>query len=649
MRAVMGWMVFLGLCPSCAFSAEAPVAKFNLPTSDGGRVLIPSSKPARFRVLCFLGAECPLAGLYGSRLQKLAEDFQNQGVEFLGINSNRQDSMDDVKTYVKQHALKFPIVKDYDNKVADYFQAQRTPEVIVQDAQGKIRYRGGIDNQYTPGIARTEATEHYLETALKELIAGQPVTLTKTEPAGCLIGKLPKTKTPTKLTYAREVSRILQKHCVECHRPGEIGPFSLTEYEEVLGWGEMILEVIEDNRMPPWHANPEHGQFANARHMPKSDQQTLREWVAGGMPFGDAKNLPKPFECIPDWQLPRKPDQILSMSNRPFTVKAQGVVDYQYFVIDPQFQEDKWITAAQVIPGNSRVVHHCIVFIRPPDTAKFRGGGFLTGYVPGQRAVLLPPGRARKVPAGSRLVFQMHYTPTGTEQTDLTKVGILFAQESEVTHEVFTLTALNKDFEIPPGHANFAVAGGLSRLPKTGAILAITPHMHYRGKSFRVLADRDDQTEVLLDVPRYDFNWQHIYELSKPLPLSSMDRLRFEARFDNSPNNPTNPDPARHVTWGDQTWEEMAIAFFEISMPRETPINRPTKRNTPAKSITDQDRKATEYVEKFFNRFDKNLDGEILKSELPLSQQRFGFRQFDRDGNGRIEREELQAYAKSRF
>jgi hypothetical protein len=220
--------------------------------------------------------------------------------------------------------------------------------------------------------------------------------------------------------------------------------------------------------------------------------------------------------------------------------------------------------------------------------------------------------------------------------------------DSDVTHEVSTLTVLNRDFEIPPRHANYPVSADFTRLPSNGEILAITPHMHYRGKSIRVLAERKNQTDVLLDVPQYDFNWQHIYELAKPLPLADIDKLRFTVHFDNSPGNPFNPDPTRHVTWGDQTWEEMAITFFEISLPRGAKTDLPRKRPSDSNVSPERQRKIDEFVDRYFERFDGNKDGVILKSELPTAQQRFGFHQFDQDDNGRLDRKEIQAHAAQR-
>ena len=207
--------------------------------------------------------------------------------------------------------------------------------------------------------------------------------------------------------------------------------------------------------------------------------------------------------------------------------------------------------------------------------------------------------------------------PTAPGKQDLTKIGLIFGERQDITHEVSTLTALNHDFEIPPGHPDYPVSAGISRLPAKGEILAITPHMHYRGKSFRVFAERGEETEILLDVPRYDFNWQHIYELAEPLPLKSITKLRFTARFDNSAANPFNPDPARHVTWGDQTWEEMAIGFFQIAVPRGTKVDRFHKPQTTPQDSPERRQKIQAFVDRFFKRFDANGDGVILKTELP--------------------------------
>ncbi|MDF1744919.1 MAG: redoxin domain-containing protein [Gimesia sp.] len=615
---------------------------FRLPTNDGGIVELTEKSQQNATVVCFLGAECPLARLYGPKLNAMMATYQSQGVRFVGVNSNQQDSLEDVQKYVKRYAIQFPIGKDYGNAVADQFQAVRTPEVFVLDQSLKIRYRGRIDNQYLPGISRAETTSHDLKNALDQVLSGEKVMVSSTKPNGCHIGRVKKTDVKTSLTFCKEVAAVLNRHCVECHRKGEIAPFGLTDYDEVRGWADTMLETIDDGRMPPWHASPLYGKYANSRFMSEQDKKILRDWVAGGMPFGDVKNMPKLPTFRDGWHLPQVPETVYEMRKKPFVVPKEGVVEYQYFVVDPEFKEDKWVTGAQVLPGNRSVVHHAIVFIRPPDGSQFRGIGWLTAYVPGQRIKMLPPGRGRRVPAGSKLVFQMHYTPTGSVQEDISKIGLLFGKEEEITHEVFTLIGIDQEFEIPPHTKDFPVTAKVRHIPPQAELLAIAPHMHLRGKSFRLFMKQKekDDSQILLDVPHYDFNWQHIYELSQPMKLDAIESLEFTVKFDNSNENPFNPDPNEYVTWGDQTWEEMAIAFFEIAEPRvkKKVKAKPGKNKTISKAERKQ--RVDKFVAEFKKRFDKNRDGQVELDEIPLAAQRFG-RIRDFNGDGLIQVDEL--------
>ena len=359
----------------------------------------------------------------------------------------------------------------------------------------------------------------------------------------------------------------MQKNCIECHRDGEIAPFCITQYDEVSAWAETIAEVVREERMPPWHANSEFGEFANARQMDDVEKQQLYAWAAAGAPEGDTANLPDPVSFTPGWRLPQAPDRVFGMSSTPFTVAAEDTVEYQYFVVDPGFKEDKWVSAAEVIPGNRAVVHHAIVFIRPPGEVRRNEMAWLTAYVPGQSTMMLPEGQGVLVPAGSKFVFQMHYTPIGTEQRDLTKVGLVYADPASIKERVLTMISMNRDFEIPPGDANFEARSWLNRVPEDATLLAIAPHMHLRGKSFRFVLHQGNEQQVLLDVPNYDFNWQHSYELATPLPLKQGMKIECIAHFDNSEDNPTNPDPTAAVRWGDQTWEEMVVAYFGVAVP----------------------------------------------------------------------------------
>jgi hypothetical protein len=230
----------------------------------------------------------------------------------------------------------------------------------------------------------------------------------------------------------------------------------------------------------------------------------------------------------------------------------------------------------------------------------------------------------------------MHYTPNGSAQSDLTRVGLVFADESEITHEVYSQIGLEQEFEIPPHTANYTVSASPRRLPEHGALLAVAPHMHLRGKSFRLISRHADAESVLLDVPRYDFNWQHVYEFAEPLPLESIGELEFFATFDNSQSNPVNPDPAQHVTWGDQTWEEMAVAFFEIAVPRQQIADAKPQPSATTVEAGRRSERAQQFTTQFFERFDSNTDGHIHRSELPLAMERFGFWDWDDNGDGSL-------------
>jgi peroxiredoxin len=608
----------------------------------------------KWKIVCFLGSECPLARLYGKRLSQLNEEFSAYGVRVIGINSNSQDSTDDVKRYIAEHDVSFPIIKDNDQALARQFGATRTPEVFVLDASGQVRYQGRIDDQYEPGIARAAPTRHDLRDAIDTLTKGRVLLVTRTQAVGCLITivdqprHFPENASP--MTFTRDIAPILNRHCVECHRPGEIGPFELTDYDEVVGWSEMMLEVIDQGRMPPWHADPKYGKFVGARHMPDEDRDTLAAWVAQGMPQGEAKDLPPKPKWVAGWQLSTPPDEEFSMRARPFVVPAEGTVEYQYFVVDPKWEEERWIRAAQVVPGNAAVVHHAIVFARAPDGSRSSGIGWLGGYVPGQRTMQLPPGHARRIPAGSKLVFQMHYTPNGRKTEDVTKVGVWFGEAEEITHEVTTRVALNHDFEIPPNIEDHAVELQMRGFARNSRLLSVTPHMHLRGKSFRLETRRDDQLETLLHVPKYDFNWQHWYYFESPLALDEVVALEMHVSFDNSKDNPANPNPEEFVTWGDQTWQEMAVAFFDVAHPRDQP--RVMVQHENQKEAQDEAARETlvaQEVERFLAKMDRDGDGVVQRDEVPDAFRIFGFRRMDDNRDGRLERSEIEAQATRRL
>lgn len=596
-------------------------------------------------VLAFLGTECPLAKLYSPRLEQLSQEYGPRGVAFMGINSNRQDSITAIAAHARIHGLTFPVLKDLGNKLADACGAERTPEVVLLDAGRRIVYRGRIDDQYGIGYARNEPTRHDLKLALDALLAGEKIEPAETESVGCLIGRMREPKENSAVTFSNQIARILQKHCVECHREGEIAPFELIDYEEVAGWGDMIAEVVEQGRMPPWHASPEYGHFANERRLSDDEKRLIREWVAAGAPQGDPADLPPPPKFVTGWQLAREPDLVLAMSDEPYRVPAEGAVRYQYFTIDPAFTEDKWIKAAEVQPGNRAVVHHVLVAVRTERGMRDRGPGeFLTAYVPGLRFGEYPTGMAKRIPAGSKLVFQVHYTPNGSPQEDISRVGLIFADEKEITHRIVTTLAVQPRLNIPPGEPDYRVEATSIPAQREVLLLGMSPHMHLRGKSFRYEAVYPDgRREILLDVPAYDFNWQTSYRLAEPLRMPAGTRMHCVAHFDNSAENLANPGPTQRVRWGDQTWEEMMIGYFDVAIPfADERDAEAAKRRDPAAA----DRQADDTrAQQLFALFDANADGRITRDETPDEGAAL-FDRLDRDGDGAITLDEAIAAAK---
>ncbi len=560
-----------------ADAADSPIGKqvenFTLPDFHGKPHSLDDYQ-GRPVVLAFVGTECPLARNYAPRLKDLAAEFEKDGVAFMAINSNVQDTLSEVATYARSHELTFPVLKDNNNVVADKLGAVRTPEVFLLDKDHVIRYWGRIDDQYGfktgAGYVKPKLRNRFLADAILEMLAGKQVTHPIVEAHGCFIGRVsqPEPKPDSKITYSNQIARFMQKRCVECHREGEVAPFTLTSYDDVSAWAETIREVIDEGRMPPWFADPRYGHFLNDARLSDEEKSQLNAWVDAGCPEGDAKDLPEPRKFVEGWQI-GEPDQVIYMADKPYDVPAEGTVDYQYFSVDPGWTEDKWIQATESRPGNRSVVHHIIVFVQAPGGGDFAARGGIGGYAPGMTPNVCPPGTALHVPAGSKLVFQMHYTTNGVAQNDRSMVGVKFADRETVKKQIRGGVVGNATFRIPPNDPNYEIVAKHLFFKDT-LLINLTPHMHVRGKDFKYVAQYPDGTsEVLLDVPHYDFNWQLRYMLKEPKLMPKGSRLVCTAHFDNSADNLANPDPNQEVTYGDQTWEEMMFGFYTSVDPKQ--------------------------------------------------------------------------------
>jgi peroxiredoxin len=571
------------------------VAEFTLPKSDGGTwSLARRTRGARAVVVLFLGTECPVSNAYVPVLTALYEKYRGREVVFVAINSNVQDDAAEVARHAREYGVPFPVLKDKGTEVADHFRARRVPEAFVLDGNLTARYRGRIDDRFARGVKRPQATTHDLAAALDDVLAGKAVRTPVTEVSGCPIGRAARAKArvdPAQaVTYCKQVVRILQKSCQTCHRQGEAGPFELFTYADAAAWAEAIAENVREGRMPPWHADPTHGTFANDRRLADTDRQALLDWVDQGCPEGDAAELPAPRPFVEGWGI-GQPDEVIAI-NKEIEVAAQappGGVSYRYVLAGKPFNRDRWVSAAEVRPGTRSLVHHINVYVlRPgrkklpagdeiserlgkelfedPSEASLRDIPELVSYAPGDPSFELPHGMAKRIPKGSQLVFELHLVPDGKARTDRSVVGLKYL-DGPPEREVIGGIAINWLFLIPPGAADHRVTT-THTFDRESVLLSMSPHMHLRGKSFEyVLVTPDGAREVLLSVPKYDFNWQTTYHLAEPRRVPKGSRLECTAVYDNSDANPNNPDPRSFVIWGDQSWNEMMMGYFDYYHP----------------------------------------------------------------------------------
>lgn len=547
-----------------------PIPNFELPDSTGTILRLSAIAKDRPTVVVFLGVDCPMANLYVARLNELASRFPAGAVAVLAIDPQRGDELPALREFTQKHKLTFPLLRDADGQIAMQFGATRTPQAFVLDANRRIRYRGRIDDQYTAGGKnRGVPTREDLIEAVAEVLAGKAVSVPVTECSGCRISKPRKQTAPPHVTYSRDIAPILAAHCQTCHQPGEIGPFTLLSYADAFSHAATIAEVVENETMPPWHASPKHGQFQNERRLNDEQKKLIAEWIRLGCPEGDLLPVIQ-LPATTGWRI-GTPDAVYSIPTE-FRVPAEGLIDYQHFVIDPGLTTDTWVRAAEVRPGNRRVVHHCSVFLQPPGMTTtdefFETGALgsmnLIAFTPGSDPLRFPDGMAKRIPAGWQLHFIVHYTAVGTPQTDRTELALQFLAPSEVRKEVATKLLQDPDLTIPPHAANHRIEQTWTA-ERDCLLLSMLPHMHLRGKSFRYVAEYPDGTsEILLDVPAYDFNWQHRYELAEPKRLPAGTVIHCIATYDNSASNPFNPDPTATVRAGLQSMDEMFNGYFDI-------------------------------------------------------------------------------------
>ncbi len=556
-----------------AIKVDDRVDNFRLLDHQGASHQLYYYSDAKAIAVMVQGNGCPIVRNAMPRFKEIRDAYASQGVQFFLLNSNLQDNRSTIEKEAKEFGYDIPILMDDTQIIGESLDLVRTGEVFVIDPKTwKVTYQGAIDDRLHYENQKAKASEHFLTDALDNMLTGEAVKVATTEALGCLINFPEKQRRAqhAQISYTEDVAPILADNCVNCHREGGIGPWAMTDYNMVRGFSLMIREVLRTQRMPPWHADPAHGEWANDRSLSSEEIKTLIHWIEAGAPRGEGDDYLANLEIKhTDWDLENTlgpPDVIVDIP--AMEIPATGVVDYQYHYVDNPIGDDVWVQAAEIKPGDRGVLHHTITaFGHIMEEGKYKGRmkhmGGLRGYAPGITNQPFPDNTGVFLPADAKFEFQMHYTPVGRQTVDESKMGLWFAKKTP-EHKMISMFVANPRIKIPAGAKNHKEIVE-QEIPKDALLYSLLPHAHFRGKAaeFRAVYP-DGSEELLLSVPNYDFNWQTSYELKEPKFIPAGTKIVQANWWDNSAQNPANPDPSIEVTWGEQSWEEMLFGAFVL-------------------------------------------------------------------------------------
>ena len=529
-------------------------------------------------VLIMTSASCPVSKRYLPEIAKLQQEFAKAQLPVVLINPFPSEKESAIRSQLAAQPISAIYVHDKTKSFATTLAAKTTTEVFLIDRKRTLIYRGALDDQYGINYNLDAPRRRYLLEAIDAYGRNESPTITATAAPGCELELDSATRdSKADVTYYGDVARILQQNCVSCHRDNGIAPFSLADLDSVQDHVSVIKRVVTEGTMPPWFAankqDSKSNPWANDCSLSSRDKSDLLAWIESkDRPLGEQTDAPEPKQYPSEWSI-GKPDMILTLS-KPYDIKATGYMPYQFDVVETELTEDKWVSAYEILPSERDVVHHVIVKVHEKGSAARDAGegagGYWAVYVPGNGSQQYNQGFARLLPAGSKVSFQIHYTPSGTAKQERLRMGLVFAKDKP-QYEVRTVGVAHMGISIPP-HTAAHVETKTQRVPFDIPIMGFMPHMHIRGAAFKYEAiDESGKSEVLLDIPRYDFNWQLNYSYKTPKLVPRGSTIKVTAVYNNSESNAANPDPGKRVKWGPQTIDEMMIGYVEYFVPLTEP------------------------------------------------------------------------------
>jgi len=581
--------LFAGICcfvlvGSAAIAGEpatSDLSELKVLDVRGGRHVL-AANDMRGTAFVFLSSECPISRQYIPELNRLAKTASDRKVAFYGVISDSTATRTDALKFVDEFHVDFPVLFDSSRELAALLGPGHLPEAFVVDLRGTVSYRGRIDDVYADiDKRRTEPAHRDLLDAITAVADGKPVAVPRTDAVGCPFESPKEVAAATKITYARDIAPILFAHCAECHRPGEVAPFSLLTYQDAAKRAKGLVRVTERRLMPPWRADVHYGQFLDERRLTQREIALVKAWADSGAPEGNAADLPPQPKFPSGWRL-GTPDLVVPVPVR-YSVPADGPDIFQHFVMPLSLTKDQTVVGFEFRPGNPAVVHHAIVAIDTRGGARARDAetpepgwrtsgsidasitGILGVWTPGMTPRFYPEDVGVALDRSADLVVQLHLHPTGKVETDQSKIALYLAKKP--TKRVISRAPLllgTLVIEIPPGESRYRTGSSVT-LPVDCTLNSVFPHMHMIGKEMKITATLPDKSvKPLIWIKDWNFFWQDSYVYREPVKLPKGTRVTIEAYYDNSAGNPFNPHrPPQRVLFGNDTTDEMCFALFQ--------------------------------------------------------------------------------------